>query len=402
MNKGKIILVVVLAVIVLGGAGFATYYKFFGGYEAQDNFDVDSGFWKVLIKGDNPSKMSLKINNLKDYQRHFDVYFEGLDGFATSEVDSFDVDGDGVYYLNVEFKNPGSVGEGVYSGRLNILSEESSRQLPIILDVETSQVYFDASVELYPLDGVSPGGELTVDLDVNDVLKSGGLDVDMTYFIKDFSGEEIFSDSEMVFVDGRTQLTRSISIPMNIRPGDYVFGVVLNYEGSVGVASSFFRIVPPDTGTGWFEGNNLYIILAFGGVIFLFAIFVFYSVYSRERMFDEWKQEAIKELRRGGKGVKTVRISELKKEKKEKKEIKKESKKKEKKKKPEKSKKPVREKEDRVSSSKRLERKREIDELKSKLSDKLVSLQKAYDSGFISKDSYDKGSDRIKKLLRKA
>lgn len=377
MNLKKTLLVIALIVVVLGGIFFGVYYKFFRG-SGDDFIDLGSSLSAIPLKQGSDFSLQISVENNLDFERNFEVYFEGLEDLATVDKEKFTLGAGEKQFLVITFEDLEGVDRSVYTGKMVVWSEESTRESAIVVDYESSEVLFDSSIELYPVGGVAPGETLTADITINDFELIGKSELEMNYFIKDFSDNEILSESEIISVDGRTPISRSFVIPMNIREGDYVFGVVLKYGDSVGTSSSFFRVGKTEQ-TKFFSENKIYLIIIFILFLFLFAIFIFYSVYSREKMFDEWKKEALAELRRKDRGVRVVRVKQ-------------------------KKKKPVKAKHKKLSrkeASKRAERRKQISEIKEKLNDKLLALQSARESGFIEKESFEKGSERIRRLLHK-
>ena len=299
-SKGKILLISGIVLII----GIAVYLIFF--YKpssAGEEFNVGSVLLKTVIKQGGKYEGVLSIENLKNYKRHFEIYFKNLDGLVKVNNNSFDLEAGQKYPLQVTFSNPNNLSEGVYVGSLSVLSGESSRITPIILGVETGDVLFNSNIKLYPGDVVSPGSTLNAEVNILDMGQIGSSEVSVEYFVKDFEGNTFFSEKENVVVKEKVTVTKPIMLPEKIKNGDYVFGVVIKYKNSVGTASAFFRISNAKT-TSLFEGTTLYFIAFAGFMLLLFLLFMFYSIYSRDRLLDELKSQYKSELIRQERSVK--------------------------------------------------------------------------------------------------
>jgi len=300
MRLKRVILIGVL-IFVIGIAGFFLFSRFSGPSLSPSgaDVDVDSALLKTVIKSGGIYEGQLKITNIKDYGRHFDVSFIGVEDFASVNPASFDLASEETLYINISFSNKNDLDEGVYVGSLNILSEESSRQLPVILEIESDDVLFDANLALYPSD-ISLGDDVSAEVKIFDLSQIGTSNVEIEYFIKDFSNELIFSEKENIVVNNQILKTKAIVLPESIKEGDYVFGVVLKYKNSIGTTSTFFRIGEyiKSSSSGFFDNNILMLVIIFVFVILILLIFVFYSMYSRDKLLEELKKQYRYELRR--------------------------------------------------------------------------------------------------------
>jgi len=180
MKTGRIILVVAL-VFIIGIFGFFLFFRFSGNGNGEE-VGVDSAFLKRVITTSGEYREHLKITNVENYRRHFDISFLGVEDFATASPDSFDLDADETIFVNISFSNKEGLAEGVYVGSLNILSEESSRRLPIILEIESDDVLFDANLALYP-SSVLIGDQISAEVRIFDLSQIGVSNVEVEYFL---------------------------------------------------------------------------------------------------------------------------------------------------------------------------------------------------------------------------
>jgi len=295
MKWKKLILIFVLILILGSGIYFLINY-----FSGEDNkLEIQGSLpLKIGIKEDGEFKRVLQVKNDKDYKRHFDVFFDGLENLAFLDTDGFDLEPGETKSLNFSISNKENLKEGVYLGALNILSEESGQKKPIILEIESADVLFDGSVEMYPIDNVAPGEEISPRIKIYDLSNIGTSKVKVNYFIKDFSEEEsIFYETEDVIVKEKTEVTKTVSLPEIMKEDTYVFGLTIKYKNSIATASSIFTVSRKKE-AGILDTNVLYFIVSLAFILLLFVIFVFYSIYSRDKLLGVLKRQYQKETRR--------------------------------------------------------------------------------------------------------
>jgi len=296
MNSKKIFLVVLLVLVIGGGISFGVYYKFFRN-SGEQSIDLGSSLSSIPLKEGSDYSLQISIENNLDFERKFEVYFEGLGNLARVDKESFVLDAGGKEFLTIIFEDLEGIEKGIYTGKMVVWSEESTRESLIVVDYESANVLFDSGISVYPIGGVAPGETLTAEITINDLELTGKAELELNYFVKDFSDKKILSGEEIISINGRTPISRSLDLPFDLKEGDYVFGVVLKYGENFGTSSSFFR-VGKNSSEQFISENKIYIILLFVFVIFLFGLFVFYSIYSRERLLDDLRREYKYEIKK--------------------------------------------------------------------------------------------------------
>ncbi len=354
MNAKRVGFFVVLALII----GIVVYFLFFYPRKESNDFDVGSSLLKTVIRGDGESVFQIKIENHKDYSREFDIFFTNLDGFAFVEQKNIFLQGGESKFINVTFSNKKNVGAGVYIGFLNIVSDDSSQRLPVILEVESDDVLFDGNVEVFPTIIKKPGDRISIEIKIFDLSFLGPSNVNIEYFIKDFDNRIIVSEEETIVVEDQISITKPINLPITIPEGNYIAGVIIRYKNSIGTATNFFNVgESPEIGGGFFDlFDEQFLLLIVIGVFVIFAIvFLIYQRLVSKDILETQKRELRKIA------------SEIKKSK--------------------------------TLSKKNFPQVR--NKLKKRLENKLELLEKAKASGYISAAASKKGKMRIRRLMRK-
>lgn len=277
-------------------------------------FSVDNILLKVAIKqGENVSKI-IKITNT-DSQASFKIESTGLGNLLFIEDKEFTLKPNEVKTLILNFSSQ-AYEPGIYVGELIVKSREE-KKIPIIVEIETKEVLFDTNLNV-PLiyENIYPGEKFIADVTVFNLEKIGMKTVEMNYFIKDFLGNTITSETENLAVETSALVTKTISLPKNIKSGDYVFITLTKYQNSVGTSSHFFRVVEtkPFIIEKMEKSSAYIIVIIFFLAIVFFAItfLVVYSIKKKDELFLELEKQHQREMMLQFKLLEEAKKAELK------------------------------------------------------------------------------------------
>jgi len=271
------------------------------------SFEVDNVLIKFLIKQGNSLTKEIKIIN-KDRVQNFKISSD-LEFVEIKEKEFSLNPGESRKIELIFHGNRGyNVNPGVYPGNLIIKGEEEKR-IPIILEIESKEVLFDLSMNV-PLEysTVEKGGKMIIENRIINLENLGMKTVEIEYFIKDFDGNTIFSDVENLAVETQISITKIFPIPLNIKEGDYVFGVIITYKDSVGTNTYFFKINEKQKQ----ENNFNYLWIMFGVAILLVGGLFFYSIKQRNDLLLKLEKQHKEELRMYVGKIKKKETNELK------------------------------------------------------------------------------------------
>ncbi len=297
MNKRRgVLLAVVLGILIV----FMTFVP-----------AVDTG--SVLLKislheGDKTEKL---ISLSSDVGGQFNLNIEGVKGVSLGETDFVLKKGE-QKQVSVKFDS-GGLKPGVYVGSVRVVNEKDISNIPIIFEVESKDIFFDINLDIPPqYTSVEPGGKFIAQLKVFDLTSGGttpGLgatNVKMNYFFYSLDGKVLSSEDENVVVDQSTRITKTMSLPADVSPGDYVFVSSAGYKSSLGVASQIITVTKPQKsflsgGSSSRGGLDLTLILIVGGIVgfIILIIFLFvYLIHDRDKLILELRKYNSIELRR--------------------------------------------------------------------------------------------------------
>lgn len=184
---------------------------------------------------------------------------------------------------------------GVYVGHILIENSHEQLKVPVVLEVESEDVFFDLNLDIPPqYNEINPGGKIVIEVKVFDLtgFKAAGSlgpsPVTLTYELKGIEGEVISVDVENIVVDKQAQLTKTFTLPTSFKEGDYFFTVTARHKSSLGTASSFLTVRSQFlTGRSLFSPEFITLLIAFVVFFFIVAAFIVYLVRDRNKLFAE-------------------------------------------------------------------------------------------------------------------
>ena len=267
---------------------------------AASNLEVNTVLLKVGVQQSDSVERSVSLTSKADTKIEAEV--RNAAGVRVLTPSLFLQKGE-TKELKVLF-NATRLSPGVSVGGLVIRSEQDETTVPIIFEVGSKDAFFAPSLEVLPQYAeVTPGSKFIAQLTVFDLTSDGGRQaglgpapLTLTSQIVDFAGNVVSSDREQLVVDKKAQLTKSLSLPKEMKPGQYAITAMVTYRSSVAVASRVFRVVEPEKK----EESNVFLSLPFLlTVVFVVVILVIYfMVRDRDRLIVELEKYNALELKR--------------------------------------------------------------------------------------------------------
>jgi len=320
------------------------------------DFSVIPGVIKVLLKKDESFKKSIVIKNTEKVGQSFDLEVsESLKNFVVLSDYSFAVEPGQEKEVFVTFVTSEDTEPSVYTGKIVVRTSSKRREVNIVASLISKVVLFDVSLDVSAeYREISPGGDLLFQLTLFNLGEVGKTNVTLEYIVKDFEGNVIFNEIEVVSVETQISFSKSINIPKNVKPGEYVAIVQARYFSSLGSSSVIFHVAEKKVDL---ISKYKYIIIAL--VILLIILFLLVGIYEIRKFRKELKRD----VKRYNQKIKQKKVKR---------------------------------------KVKRRSRDREfIMEKVSNIPGKLLALEKGFKGGYISGKSYKSGKERLKKLERK-
>src|SRR3989344_666312 len=233
--ENKRLLIVIIALALILSPAYAV------------NFETDQFLIKNLIKTGETSTISVRITNTDVNAGEFALSLVGGGGLIDVTEQKFSLDSGETNSVDLRFRSaiPGksAFSPGIYTGKLNIVSDDKRAVIPIIIELESYNVLFDSNLYVDPqYKELSPRSNLIVDVRVFNLKSRETEQVELKYTIKDMSDKIILTEVETASVDSTTSLTKSFNLPGGLIAGTYVLGVETKSSNSVGISTYIFEV----------------------------------------------------------------------------------------------------------------------------------------------------------------
>ena len=295
----SLILVLVL-ILILGGSLFFLQNKAVllnKSENANPNFDVDQILLKVLVKSGDYFENRIKVMNTGNEQSKISIEVSGLSDIVSADSKEFTLKPGQTKILSLNFSSiiPNENIEqqpGIYVGKLVLRSEKATREVPVVVEIETKDVLFDMNLNPVAIERrVKQGEDTTIEVKVFNLETIESVNVDVEYFVKDMSGNTIVTESETVVVKSQASFFKTISVPKNLNPGTYVFAAKAKFGNSVGTASYMFEVTGPESQQGSFaafcKSSVLCLGLSMTAILLIFAVVAYLYFYFGAYLYEK-------------------------------------------------------------------------------------------------------------------
>lgn len=212
-----------------------------------ENIQSDSVFIKVSLEKGNVLDKNLVLSSR--VPGDFRVAVFGLEG-VNLDRDRFYLDYSESKVIGVSFDSL-NVPVGTNVGSIKIVGLEETHSIPVIFEVESSNLFFDLDLEIPSNYGkVFSTGEVFTNLRIFDLVSFRGetgtdpVNLDVEYLVYDLGGKVIYSEMEEIVLDGDARIGKTLTLPAGTSAGDYVISAKIAHNGLTGVSSEILGIQP--------------------------------------------------------------------------------------------------------------------------------------------------------------
>jgi len=293
---------IAVLLIVLIGYFICSYHRdSVGEFETVANsFKINTILLKSTISQGDFVGAPLKITNFENSQS-FKLWFDNLGGILTLDEYEFTLDSWEEKLVDAEIKGFPEAGPGVYAGSLVIETESEMKHIPVIIEVQSSGAPFATNLITTPdYKELIPGDNLFTEIRVFNLIDSKNHQVKVTSLVKNFNDETIIMDSEQRVVGVETSVSKTITLPEDLAFGNYVFGVITEFEGKESSSSFLFEVVKKKKNQNLFWSSDSFTLIFAGAIVIILLIIVILVVYlmkERDKLFSELKSQHNKEIR---------------------------------------------------------------------------------------------------------
>ncbi len=248
---------------------------------------------------------------------------------------------------------------GINTGKFIIKSKDYTKELPFVSEVWSEKTDFIPKVEI-PAEfrEVKGGSELTFRLSVISNTQTES-NIEVTYQILDFNNKILSEKTENFLIKDSISILRKVST-QDITPGDYVLGVIVKNGDSISTNTKIFTAQNSDLDVINLISNNLLYILVTIVIVTMVLLYLNYG-----KLVVEEKKRGIRNVVKNV--TKVQRITKI----------------------------------QRITKVIRSKDSTELLQMsKRRLEKQLASLEAGYKAGYIKKDAYIKGKERLERLIR--
>ena len=282
------LIVVLLLILIFGSLLFLLQNKSYlikrAGVQETD-FDIDQILLKVLVKSNEFIEKQVRIMNTGSKQEGINVEISGLSDIIKIDSSSFTIKPGQTKVVSLNLSSYIEEQKieqqpGVYVGKLIVKSQKASKEIPIVVEIETKNVLFDMNLNPVAIERkVNQGSDTTIEVRLFNLQSIESSNVDVEYFVKDVNGNTIVTESESVVVKTQASFFKTVSIPKNLKPGSYTFASEAKFGNSVGTASYLFEVVGPEQEASFVQfckNSVLCMGLSLTTVLLLFALMAYF------------------------------------------------------------------------------------------------------------------------------
>jgi len=243
------------------------------------NLEIDSSIIKSVIKDETSVNQTITLVNTGNSKTFIINGVSKYPFFYTDEL-LLDINkGESASFTVV--LGSSELKKGIYAGYINLSTERGNNIIPVILEVESRELLFDALVEIDPTSIVSGSNEVSFDVSLYN-LGFPTKNAIFNYSILSLNGETLSSEQETVDIERQVRLTKNLILNTN-RSDDYVLAVYVQQGASVGTSAVLFSY------PRHIEKKNFSFVIAAFIIIVLLIFFLIINYL--------WKAKAIRDAK---------------------------------------------------------------------------------------------------------
>ncbi len=170
----------------------------------------------------------------------------------------------------------------IYTGIITVAGGPLRKNIILIIEVESDRVLFDGSIELRST-VLHPGEDLDGTYSITGLLPAT---VSVTYTVSDLDGNLYYSSEEKLTIEHQVSFAKSIPLPRDIPPGEYLVAMRIIYGNSFATATERFTVERRPTALVGLAAplvERPWIILIIPSIILLVLVIIIisYVIYRR-------------------------------------------------------------------------------------------------------------------------
>ncbi|MBW6442741.1 hypothetical protein K0A97_03110 [Patescibacteria group bacterium] len=240
------------------------------------------------------------LTNLQQEPLTFSISSEDLERFIDIPESYFTLEANESKALRIQFSADENILPELYLGKIIIQSGEIKKEIPVKVEIESSNTLLDIYLEIEPKEKkIYPGESLFLNLELFNLGEKTENKADLEYQIRDEENKILLRFIEQITIGDQKSLVKGVwlDIPREIKPGMYIVYVKATVDGKVASASSVFEIKRRGISfSSPIIKQILYgisLVLLF--VIVYFIVKVFKRIFKKKKMYRNPNSKKIRE-----------------------------------------------------------------------------------------------------------
>jgi hypothetical protein len=253
-----------------------------------EDFQLNVADFKVTLKQGTFKTRVLRITNTGLQDLSMEISSEKISNFTTLSETTFTLLPGRSKEITIDFSSQERTIPGQYFGYIVVKSQHIKKSLPVVLDMQATNLEFDVLLNLSKeSELVKPGHKVKANITLFNIKDLKEVNASMYYAIKDYTGTVYnFSEENVNFFSTLT-LERELQVPEISPEGKYLFYVRVSDDKNIAIDSVAFEVGNRFNFSSFFKISSVLIL------IFIFAILLatFMVKYKRDK-----KKERLLEL----------------------------------------------------------------------------------------------------------
>jgi len=273
-------------------------------------FDLNKVLLKSVINEGEDFNTSFRIVNFGE-NRNFIINVLDLENLASPTEKTFSLDNYESKDIPVYF-NGKNAAPGVYVGSFEIKAGKEIKILPVIFEIQSFSPYFAINLDVNSAyKEIAPGKEILSNINFFNLKDLENHPVDVEYRIIGMNGKNAASEKQKIIVGSKLSVQEIMKVPENLKSGNYVFAVILDFDGSISTSTYLFSVADKKVNLNFANADFFQIFIL--SILFLVTIIIMYILYERNRLLSGLRSNQKSELKYYSRGIEKQKYESLKK-----------------------------------------------------------------------------------------
>ncbi len=259
-----------------------------GGGQASlySDFKIDPTTMKIKLRPGESDTRNIIIANAGEKTLSVELKLSTPKGFGIISKETLTIE-PGQEEESALFFEVGKDEEpGVHTGKIIVEADGTRKEILVVIEIESEEKLMDVKLDIpEEYRSVRPGGSVYANIELFNMGAAGRVDVVLKYGVKDSNDTTIITESEAVSIETQTSIIRQVLLPPDMREGRYTLFVEAHYDGTVSTATQEFNVKKEEDPSSEGVLNNPYLLIV-GIPILITLILILIALLRLKRHFE--------------------------------------------------------------------------------------------------------------------